>query len=151
MATTSFIQGARTSLLDLGTLASATYIASSAYNASTNDPWDVVIEVEATPATGTLASNKQVVVFIQASLDGTNFQTGPTSSTVATDEPDLTLLGTVPCNTNTSGTTVHRKMFSVMQSLGFVPAQFKIVVKNETGVALASGNVYTAEITGVSA
>lgn len=144
--TTSFIMQSRTSLLSLGTLTSATYIASSAYNASTNDPWDVVVEVEATP--GTVSGNKQLVVFIQASLDGTNFQTGPTSGTTTTDELNLTLLGTVPCNTNS---TLQRKMFSVQGALGFVPAQFKVIVKNDTGAALASGNVYTAEISAVSA
>lgn len=147
MAVTSFPMGTRSSsFLDLGTLASATYIQSTAYDASTTSPYDVVIEVEATP-NGTVASNKQVVVFVQASLDGTNFQTGPVSGTTATDEAVLTLLGTVPCPSNS---TLQRKMFSVVQSLGFVPKQFKIVVKNETGVALTSGNVYTAEITGSS-
>lgn len=146
MATTSFIMQSRTSLLNLGTLASATYIASSAYNASTNDPWDVVIEVYATP--GTVSGNKQLVVFIQASLDGTNFQTGPTSGTTTTDEPNLTLLGTVPLNTNS---TLQRNLFSVQSALGYIPAQFKIVVKNDSGAALASGYVYTAEISGQSA
>ena len=146
MTTTSFIMGARSSsFLNLGTLNNGTYLASSAYNASATDPWDVVIEVEATP--GTVSGNKQMVVFIQASLDGTNFQTGPTSGTTVTDEPNLTLLGTVPCNTNSQ---LQRKMFSVNNTLGYVPAQFKIVIKNDTGAPLASGNVYTAEISGQS-
>lgn len=147
MSTTSkFVQGTRTSLLSLSTLASATYIASSAYNASTNSPVDIAIEVEVTPGNA-VAGNKQLVVFAQASLDGTNFQTGPTSGTTTTDEPDLTLLGTVPCGTNS---TLQRKMFSIYAAFGFVPQQFKIVCKNDMGQAIASGTVYTAEISAVS-
>jgi hypothetical protein len=149
MATTSKLaQGTRTSLTvtGLSTLASATYVASSAYNANTNQPLDVVIEVNVA-TTNTPAGNKQVSVFAQASLDGTNFQSGPTSGTTATDEPDLTLLGVVPMNTTT---TTHTKMFSLYNAFGFIPKQFKIVLKNELGVALTSGTVYTAEISGQS-
>ena len=144
MGAVTTIQATRTSLTVTGfcTLASATYVASSAYNAGTNKPKDVVIEVEAA-TTNTPAGNKQILVFVQASLDGTNFQSGPTSGTTVTDEPDLTLIGVIPMNTST---TTHRKMFSVAQSLGFLPQQFKVVLKNDLGVALTSGAVYTAEI-----
>lgn len=144
MGAVTTIQGTRTSLTvtGFGTLASATYVVSAAYNANTNKPQDVVVEVEAA-TTNTPAGNKQVAVFVQASLDGTNFQSGPTSGTTTTDEPDLTFLGSVPMNT---ATTTHRKMFSVMTSLGFLPQQFKVVLKNDLGVALTSGAVYTAEV-----
>jgi hypothetical protein len=48
VATITQTQGTRTSLTvtGLGTLASATYVASSAYTANTNKPLDVVVEVE---------------------------------------------------------------------------------------------------------
>lgn len=149
MATITAVQGTRTSLnvTGLSTLASATYVASDAYNANTNKPLDVVIEV-ALATTNTPSGNKQAVVFAQSSLDGTNFQSGPTSGTTTTDEPDLTFVGTIPMNTST---TTHRKSFSLGQSFGFIPQQFKIVIKNDLGVALTSGTVYTAEITGASA
>ena len=141
-------QASRTSLTatGFGTLASATYIASDAYNAGTNDPLDVLVEVEAA-TTNTPGGNKQVVVFVQASLDGTNFQSGPTSGTTTTDEPDLTFVGVVSLNT---ATTTHRKIFSIASVLGFIPLQFKIVLKNDLGVALTSGAVYIAEVTGVA-
>lgn len=144
MAVVTTAQGTRTALTITGfsTLASATYVASSAYNANTNKPQDIVIEVEAA-TTNTPAGNKQVIVYVQASLDGTNFQSGPTSGTSDTDAPDLTQIGSVPVN---SATTTHRKMFSVGQALGFVPQQFKIICKNDLGVALTSGAVYTSEI-----
>lgn len=149
MATITQAQGTRTSLTvtGLSTLASSTYVASSAYNANTNKPMDIAVEVEVA-TTNTPTGNKQLIAFVQASLNGTNFQSGPTSGTTTTDEPDLTLLGIVPMNT---ATTTHSKMFSISAALGFVPQQFKIVLKNDLGVALTSGAVYTAEISYVSA
>lgn len=138
------VQGTRTALTSTGfsTLASATYVATSAYNAATNDPYDVVVEVECA-TTNTPAGNKQVVVFIKESLDGTNFRSGPESGTTTTDEPNLRLLGTIPMNT---ASTTKRGTFSVEEALGYVPQAFKVVLKNDLGVALTSGAVYTAEI-----
>ncbi len=147
MATVSAIQGTRTALTvtGLGTLAGGTYVASSAYDCTTNDPLEVLVEV-ALATTNTPAGNKRADIFIQASLDGSNFTSGPTSGTTATDEPDLHYLGTVPMNTVT---TTHRKAFPVSPLFGGVlPAQFKVIIKNELGVALTSGTVYTAEVLG---
>ena len=130
------------------TLASATYCVSNTYNASTTDPLDVMVEVECA-TTGTPAGNKQVVVFAQASYDNTNWQSGPTSGTTTTDEPDLTFLGTVPVNT---ATTTHRKSFSVAAAYGGVlPPYFRLVLKKDLGTALTSGAVSTAEVTGNAA
>lgn len=143
MATIKAVQAARSSsFLDLGTLASATYLTSNAYNASTNSPIDVLIECDVTPGNA-VAGNKQIVLFIKPSLDGTNFQSGPESGTTVTDEPNLIQLGVVPVNTNSGA---QKGMFSIAQILGYVPLQFKIVVKNDAGQAIASGNLYTAEI-----
>lgn len=136
--------GTRTSLTitGLATLASANYVASSSYNCDTNKPVNVVVEV-AVATTNTPSGNKQLAVFLQESLDGTNFRSGPTSGTTTTDEPDLLSLGTIPMNTSS---TTHRGTFSVLQALGYVPKEFKIVCKNDLGVALTSGTVYTSEI-----
>lgn len=136
--------GTRTSLTATGlsTLASATYVASSNYTANTNKPSDVVIEA-ALATTNTPAGNRQALVFLQESLDGTNFRSGPTSGTTTTDEPDLLLLGSVPMN---SSTTTHRATFSVAQTLGYVPHTFRVVVKNDLGVALTSGALFTSEL-----
>lgn len=144
MAVLKQLVGTRTALTatGIGTLASATYCVSNNYNCTTNQPVDVIVELEAA-TTNSPAGNKQVVVFIQESLDGTNFRSGPTSGTTTTDEPDLRFLGTVPINT---GTTTHRGTFSIMQSLGYVPAYFKVVVKNDLGAAITSAALYTAEI-----
>ena len=144
MATVKQIVGTRTSLTvtGLSTLASATYVASSAYTANTNQPVDVVVEVDVA-TTNTPAGNKQVVVFIQDSLDGSNFRSGPVSGTTTTDEPNLRFLGIVPMNTSS---VTQIGMFSIFNVLGYVPYAFKIVLKNDLSVALTSGTVFTSEI-----
>lgn len=136
--------GTRTSLTisGLSTLASGTYAVSSAYNCDTNNPVDLAVELTVA-TTNTPAGNQQLVVFAKASLDGTNYTSGPESGTSTTDEPDLYLLGVVPVN---SATTTHSHLFSIRQALGFIPHSLKIVVKNDLGVALTSGTAFTSEI-----
>lgn len=141
MATVKQVVGTKSaSILTMSTLASLTYIASTGQSTTANQPVDVVVEV--VPVCGTVGGNKQLVVFIQESLDGTNYRTGPTSGSTTTDEPDLRFLGTVPMNS--VGT--HRGTFSIAQALGYVPPSYKIVVKNDSSNALTSGEVYVAEI-----
>lgn len=144
MATIKQIVGTRTSLTvtGLGTLASATYVASAAYDCASNQPVDVIVELDLA-TTNTPSGNKQVVAFVIDSLDGTNFRSGPTSGTTATDEPNLRPLGAVPMN---SASVTQIGTFSILQALGYVPAQFKIVLKNDLGVALTSGTAFTSEI-----
>lgn len=149
MTTITQTVGTRTSLTvtGLGTLASATYVASSAYTADTNKPLDVVVEVDVA-TTNTPSGNKQVLVFVQESLDGTNFRSGPTSGTSNTDQPNLRLLGSVPMN---SASVTQIATFSVAQALGYCPYAFKVVLRNDLGVALTGGTVFTSEISATSA
>jgi hypothetical protein len=145
MATVKQIAGTRTALTssNLGTLASATYCVSSVYNNTTNQPLDLMVELTVA-TTNTPSGNMQCVVFAQASYDNTNFQTGPTSGTTATDEPLLTYLGTVPIQTTA---VTERKSFSVAAAYGGVlPPYVQIVVKNDLGVALTTGTLATSEI-----
>lgn len=147
MATVKQIVGTRTSLAftstSLSALASATYVQNTtAYDCTANQPLDVIVELDVA-TTNTPAGNKQVVVFIQESLDGTNYRSGPTSGTTTTREPNLRLLGVVPLNT---ASTTEIATFSVLQALGYVPQKFFIVVKNDLGVALTSGTAFTSEI-----
>jgi hypothetical protein len=147
MTTIKQVVGTRTSLAftstTLSTLASATYVQNTtAYDCTTNQPDDVILEgVFAT--TNTPSGNKQVVIFLQESLDGTNYRSGPTSGTTTTDEPNLLLIGVVPM---ASVTTTQRATFSIIQALGYVPFKFFVVVKNDLGVALTSGTMFTSEI-----
>lgn len=147
MSTVKQIVGSRTSLAfsgaALSTLASATYVQNTtAYDCSTNQPLDVVVEVDLT-TTNTPSGNKQAVVFISESLDGTNYRSGPTSGTTTTREPNLRLLGVLPV---TTASTAEIGLFSVLNALGFVPQKFFVIVKNDLGVALTSGTAFTSEI-----
>ena len=120
----------------LNSLASATYVAATAVDISSVDATDLMIQVEITP--GTVSSDKAVYVYLKCSWDGTNYSSGPTSGTTTTDEPNLYLLGAVPCNTNS---TLQRNQFTTKAVLGFVPPWFQVVYKNATGASLAgSGN-----------
>lgn len=127
--------GTKTTLTStaLNSLASSTYVSAGTIDLTTPDPLDVAVEVEATP--GTVSGNKQLVVFAKTSFDGTDFSTGPETGTTATDEPNLYLLGTLPLNTNS---TQQRKAFSVISALGFVPPHLEVVIKNDSGAALAA-------------
>lgn len=144
MATIKQLVGTRTALTvtGLATLASATYVASNVLDCATNDPLDVLVELTITP--GAVTGNKQAVLFAVASLDNTNFQTGPTSGTTTTDEPVLTLIGVLPLNTNT---TAQTKIFSVAAAYGgALPPYLKFVVKNDSGAAFTAGTIYTSEV-----
>ena len=142
--THTLAQGTRSSaVLALGTLASATYVCSSAIDLGSAIPMDVTFEMECN-ANGTPSGNKQLLLFAKFSLDNTNWGSGPESGTTATEEADLHFLGALPCN----DTNDHRKFFSLQ---GQPTCRYlKLVVKNDLGVALTSGNVYRADITGVS-
>lgn len=148
MAQIKQVVGTRTALTvtGLSTLANTTYVVSSAYNCTTNQPLDAIVEIAVATTNTPLAYNKQVLAFVIESLDNTNYRSGPTSGTTTTDEPNLKFLGAVPVN---STSTTEMATFSIVQALGYVPAYFKVVIKNETGLTLTSGTVYTSEIQSV--
>lgn len=134
MATGTLPFAAKTTLTTsaLNSLASATYVSAGTIDVSAINPVEMVIEVNVTP--GTVAGNFQALVFMQVSFDNTNFSTGPTSGTTATDEPNLFYLGALPLNSNS---TLQRKAFSVVEALGYVPPYSKVIIKNDTGAAFA--------------
>lgn len=150
MATISLITGAIQTLTTtaLDSLANVTYVSAGKITHTTNDPLDVLIKVKATP--GTVSGNKQLVVFAKGSLDGTDFESGPESGTTTTDEPNLTFIGTVPLGTNS---TAQIGVFSLAAAFGgSLPQQTKIIIKNDSGAALAASGHYVkySEITGSS-
>lgn len=150
MASITVHPGTRTALTTtaLDALTAGAYVSAGVVNASAIDPLDVVVEVAATP--GTVAGNKQLLVFARVSFDGSTFSTGPTSGSVTTDEANLRFLGALPLASNA---TLQRGAFSVMSALGFVPPWLEVVLKNDSGAALAgSGHaVHFTAYTGVSA
>jgi hypothetical protein len=131
----------------LSTLASATYCVSNTITHSTNDPMDVLVDISVA-TTNAVAGNKQLLVFAKASIDGTNFTSGPESGTTATDEPDLYFVGAIPLNTST---TTHRRIFSLAAAYGGVlPIASKLVLRNDLGVALTSGSAQISEVWNVA-
>lgn len=134
------VQGSRSAtILNLGTLASATYVTSSAIDLTASIPSDVTLELECNP-NGSPSGNKQLILFCKFSLDNSNFGSGPESGTTATEEADLHFVGALPTN----DTNDHRKFFNLE---GLPVARYvKFVVKNDMGVALTSGNLYMATI-----
>lgn len=144
MAIFTQAQGVRSaSVLPLGTLASGAYLSSPSMDLGSAIPLDITFEAECDP-NGIPGGNRQLILFAKLSLDNINFGSGPESGTTATEEADLHWIGTLPCN----DTNTHRKFFS-LQGLP-ITRYLKLVVKNDTGVPLSSGNIYMAEITGVS-
>lgn len=136
-------QGARSSaILTLGTLASATYIASSAIDLGAAIQVDVTFELEITPS-ATPTGNQRIIVYAQQSLDNTNFGTGPTTGMTTTDEGDLQWVGSF----RIMSTGTHRRFIRLVD----VPTAryLKLVVKNDLGVTLTSGAIYKADITAV--
>jgi hypothetical protein len=113
----------------------AYYLSTTILNHSTNDPLEVLIDVQVTP--GTISANQQLLVFAQASLDtGSNFTTGPTSGTSNTNEANLYYVGVLPLNTSN---TAQRKIFSLATAYGgTLPIASKIVFKNDSGAALSA-------------
>jgi hypothetical protein len=139
----TFAQGTRSSaLLTMGTLASATYIGSSAIDLGSNIPSDITVELEVTPSS-TPSGNKRLILFAQLSLNNTDYSTGPSTGTTTTDEVDLHWVG----SSTIFSTGTHRRFFRLMDLP--ITRYIKLVAKNDLGVALTSGFVYRADITGV--
>lgn len=127
----------------LSTLASATYVLSNLIDVHSSTPWDIILQVEAA-TTNTPSGNKQLKIFIQETLDGTDFRTGPTSGTTTTREINLLALKALSITTTS---TTERATYSLRQALGFVPYGAKVVFQNDLGVALTSATVKWAEVT----
>jgi hypothetical protein len=126
--------------ITIDSLASATFIASSAvdFTSITPDPDDVGLKVAITP--GTVSGNKQARIYLKVSLDGgSDYTTGPESGTTLTDEPNLKFIGVLPLNTNS---TLQRGAWPVKATLGFIPTHAKLVILNDSGAAFSgSGNL----------
>lgn len=130
----------------LSSLANVTYVTSTAaVDLGTPVPLDDLLELAVT--VGSVSGNQQVLLFVQVSVDGANYTSGPTSGTTVTDQPDLYYVGRVPCNTSSSA---HRGVFSLYQALGFVPRYYKPVVFNDSGAALTAGTMSHTTVKGDS-
>lgn len=123
--------------ITLNSLANGNYATSNAFQISTDNALDVLLELGVT--VGTVSGNKQVVVFILGSRDGTNYDTPNSGASDTTHDTMMQVLGVMPCPNNSE---LVRRQFSVAAAFGGTPPPyFKIVVKNDTGAAFSgSGN-----------
>lgn len=153
MTTAKLTQGTRTQLAGaaaaMNSLASATYVTlgTLTHNSAGKVPLDCLIELTVT-APATVAGNKQVLLFAQVSLDGTNFTSGPTSGTTTTDESNLVLIGAVPLFTTAA---LERGVFSLAAACGGVlPYATRLILKNDAGATLAASghDLNTLDVSG---
>lgn len=152
MATALITQGARTQIAGaaaaLANLASAAFatIGIIPHNSAGKAPLDCLVELSVAP--GTVAGNKQAILYAQASLDGVNFSSGPASGAVATDEANLVFIGALPLGTNAA---LQTRVFSLAAAFGGVlPYATRLIVKNDSGAAFAASghDAYMANQTG---
>jgi hypothetical protein len=125
--------------ITLASAASASYTTSTGTkDNTTNQPLDLLVELTITP--GTVAGNKQAILYALSSLDGTTFETGTNS----TDNGVMTLIGVLPLPSNA---TAQTKLFSVAGRYGGVlPPYQKFVVYNDSGAAFSSGSINVSEV-----
>lgn len=152
MTTAKIIQGARTQLAGaaaaMNNLANVTYVTlgTITHNSSGKVPLDCMVELSVTP--GTVAGNKQAVLFAQVSLDGAAFTSGPASGATVTDEQNLLYIGTIPLATNAA---LQRRVFSLaLPNGGVLPFATKLILKNDSGAALAANghDLYMLDVSG---
>lgn len=112
------------------------------YNSTTNKPSDTVYEYAAT-AGAAPTGNKQIVLFVQASLDGVTWGAVPTSATDTTHDLSMRFLGAI---TIAAAESV-RDRFSIAAVFGgALPAYWRVIPKNDCGVALSACAARTQEI-----
>ena len=141
---TSYNNAATSLTITINSLSSANYATSNAFQVSTNNGRDVIVECAF--AVGTVSGNKQVIVYVIGSSDGSNYDIANSSSSDTTHDTMMAVLGVV--NTPNNSETVRRR-FSLAAAYGGTPPPYvKLVVKNDTGAALSgSGNaINTTEV-----
>lgn len=128
-------------------LAAANYdLTGTVYSNAASKVADVLFEYIATVAANPTGS-KQIVLFIQGSLDGTTWNAAPTNATDTTHDTSMRLLGVIPTNGGTNG-EVDRLSFSVAAAYGGMPPPYwRVIIKNDCGVALSSCSARTVDVT----
>lgn len=127
-------------------LAAANYdLTGTVYNSTTSKPADVQFEYSASVAASS-TGNKQIVLFVQGSLDGATWPPLPSSATDTTHDTSMRFLGSIPTNGGASAET-ERGVFSIAAAFaGVLPAYWRVVAKNDCGVAMSSCAARTQEL-----
>ena len=121
-------------------LAGGTYTASDAVDNQSDLFIDVMVEI--TVADMVEAGNKQLVVYVIDSVDGTKY-----SDYQSTNPQGMRLLGVVPMN----GTGPWRSPFMSLASAfsGVVPPKWKVIVYNDNSSTALAGSGNSAQYRGV--
>ena len=124
--------------------ASGSYTSLGVIDFGSAPPHECFIEVSL-QASSTPSGNKQAVLYVRSSVDGTNFSVAPSS----TDTVNTRMLGVLAL----PSTTARRSIAMPVSPLfgGALPPKIEIYVLNDCGVSFASsGQVgqYTAETFG---
>lgn len=147
MSTAKPVYGSAASYAVAASLAAANYDYSGpAYNTTTNSPVDVLFEYAATVAASS-TGNRQIALFVVGSLDGTTWPALPSSATDATHDTSMTPLGSIPTNGGASSES-ERRTFSIAAAFGngVIPPYWRVIIKNDCGVAMSSCSARTQEV-----
>jgi hypothetical protein len=150
MTTVTTTYGTVTTYAVAASLPSPNYdLTQTTYNSTVNKPADILFEYTATVAANS-TGNKQIVLFVQGALDSISWGAPPSGVTDTTHDSSMRLLGTIPTNGGASAEVV-RGQFSIATSFGGVlPPFWRVIAKNDCGVALSSCSARTQEL-GISA
>jgi len=135
-------------VLSSSTLANVTYVTSTnPVDLGAVTPLDAILELSVTP--GTVSGNKQVLLFIQVSLDGTNC-TYWTHVSVLLLRINLIFFSRGWVLFLVTLIVQLKRSHLVLRRLsGFCPRYFKPVVFNDSGAALSAGTLNYLPVTGV--
>lgn len=147
MTTLNTNYGAPAAYAVAATLIAGNYdLTGTVYNSTASKVADVLFEYIASVA-GNSTGNKQIVLFIQGSLDGTSWNALPGSSSDTTHDTSMRILGVIQTNGGASS-EVDRVPFSVAAAFGGMPPPYwRVIVKNDCGVTLSSCSARTVDIT----
>lgn len=147
MTTLNTNYGAPAAYAVTATLTAGQYdLTGTVYNSTASKVADVLFEYSASVAAST-TGNKQVVLFIQGSLDGTTWNALPSTTTDTSHDTSMRVLGVIQTNGGASS-EVDRTLFSVAAAFGGMPPPYwRVIIKNDCGVTMSSCQARTVDVT----
>lgn len=119
----------------LNSLAAGNYTTSAVIDNTSVKPLDLLVTINLV-AGASVSGNKLVSIFAICSPDGTNFDTGNSGATDNSRDAMMKLIDTIP--TNNASEALQRSVNIAQAFNGILPPYLKLVIKNDSGAALAS-------------
>jgi hypothetical protein len=147
MTTLTISYGTKNSYGVVSSLSAGAYDTTfTAYNAQINGAADTLFEYGAAVAANP-TGNKQIILFIQGAFDNLSWPAYPTSSTDTTHDTSMRVLGVISCNGG-AGSEFERGVFSVAAAFGgTIPPFWRVIPKNDCGVAMSTCAARTQDVT----